>query len=617
MSRFTFTLALAMVAVFAFGQRVTTQKTFNKNDLTGEREYKKVSPNNEKNVNLNTLFDEDFDTYNNNNTNGAPDGWVVTSNIANQDSLNMFRNLAATHPSEIGTPWAGQATVRDEFLISPEFDVNPTNPQLWIDQRISHYWYVDQNSDDLIISVSDDDFATETVVFKEDDQALVEAAGLPWDYVSFDPYTAKIDLTPWAGSTIKVKFNTKSIGSADGTQGVSYYLDRVRSVENPQYDVATSGNYIGSWYEFGKYSIMPWDEVRGFNKMEAWATNQGYDDVTNVMLTATVNNGSTPILSIDTNFFLSGEQNLLTGTLDTFRMVDANAWMTSFDLFSLQPGDYIYKQTISMDETDANPSDNSWSYNFSITNSTSSKVLSRETDDDGYIGMDLYTDGAAGDKIGVKFICMQGEEINGISVWVDNSSSVGTVLKAFLYDANDAELASSGERDIDTPDLGNQVYIPFTSAIALDSLTQYSVAVSFGYDDASGEKLRIRSFGGYKNDDMYQMGALNLGGTWYAPLGATPKVLIHLTPNPVLNSNEVVNNNVSVYPNPTTGLLNVNNLVENSTIKVYNMIGAEVAVVENANQFNTIDLSSYNEGTYLVKIFSNNNIIVKKVNLVK
>ena len=36
MSRFTFTLALAMVAVFAFGQRVTTQMNFAKNNSVFE-----------------------------------------------------------------------------------------------------------------------------------------------------------------------------------------------------------------------------------------------------------------------------------------------------------------------------------------------------------------------------------------------------------------------------------------------------------------------------------------------------------------------------------------------------------------------------------------------------
>jgi len=619
MSRFTFTLALAMIAVFAFGQRATKRATFAQQNIKERAEFKRVAPENDKSINLNVLFDEDFNGYNVNNTNGAPDGWVVYSNIANQDSLNMFRSLANSHPGEIGTPWAGHATDRDEFLISPEIPVNTTHPSLWIEQRISNYWFVGQNSDDLMISVSNDDFATETLVFKEDDQALVEASGMPWPYVSFDPYTAKIDLSQWAGQNIKVKFHTKSIGSSDGTKGVSYYLRRVRSVETPQHDVAISGSYIGSWYEHGKYSIMPWDEVRGFTKMEAWATNYGYDDLTGLKFTATIDNGSTPIMSVDTNFFISGNQDLVANApLDTFRMTGYAAWVDSntFNLFSLQAGDFTYKQEVTCNEGDDNPGDNTWSFPITITNSTTDKTLCREIDDDGRIGMNLYTDGASGDKIGVNFLCMQGEEILGISVWVDAGSTEGTSLRAFLYDTDDNELATSGVRDIEAADLGGQVYLPFTSPIHLDSLSHYSVAAAMYY--GTDENLYIRSYGGYHNDDMYQMGHLNLGGTWYAPLGATPKMLIHLTPNTVTNVNTVtVNNNINVYPNPSTGLLHIDNLSENSTIKVYNMLGAEVASINNASEFNTVDLSSYNAGTYLVKVFSNNNVIVKKVNLVK
>ena len=620
MSRFTFTLALAMIAVFAFGQRATKRATFAQQTVKDRAELKRVAPENDKSINLNVLFDEDFNTYNENNTNGAPDGWQVYSDIANQDSLNMFRSLVATHPSEIGAPWAGAPTDRDEFLISPEIPVNATHPALWIEQRISYYWFVEQQSDDFWISVSNDDFATETVVFDEDDQASVEAAGMPWPYVSFDPYTAKIDLSAWAGQNIKVKFHTKSVGSADGTKGVSYYLSRVRSVETPQYDVATSGNYIGSWYEFGKYSIMPWDEVRGFTEMEAWATNYGYDDLTGLKLTATIDNGSTPIMSIDTTL-LSGALDLpANAPLDTFRMVDYAAWIDSntFNLFTLQAGEYTYKQEITCNEGDDNPDDNSWSFPISITNEPQNKVLCREFETDGVVKATNYVNGGSGDKFGVNFICMQGEDVMGMSVFVSNQTSVGTVLRGYLYnrDNNNEEIASTGLRDIEPSDLGNQVYLGFSSPVHVDSLTRYTSAVSLNFDPDS--VLALESYSGYKNDLMYQMGAINSGADWYSGSGTIVKMLIHLTPDGITGTNEVaVNNNINVYPNPSTGLLHIDNLSENSTIKVYNMLGAEVASVNNASEFNTVDLSSYNAGTYLVKVFSNNNVIVKKVNLVK
>lgn len=73
---------------------------------------------------------------------------------------------------------------------------------------------------------------------------------------------------------------------------------------------------------------------------------------------------------------------------------------------------------------------------------------------------------------------------------------------------------------------------------------------------------------------------------------------------------------VSIYPNPTRGLINIDN-VENAAVEVYNVIGELVASIDRANAFNTIDLSVYDQGTYIVRIASDDNIITRKVVLTK
>ena len=70
---------------------------------------------------------------------------------------------------------------------------------------------------------------------------------------------------------------------------------------------------------------------------------------------------------------------------------------------------------------------------------------------------------------------------------------------------------------------------------------------------------------------------------------------------------EVNNNAISVYPNPSNGLVNINN-VAGADIKIFNVLGEEVASIANANQLNTIDLSTYGVGNYYIKVISDNNI---------
>ena len=77
--------------------------------------------------------------------------------------------------------------------------------------------------------------------------------------------------------------------------------------------------------------------------------------------------------------------------------------------------------------------------------------------------------------------------------------------------------------------------------------------------------------------------------------------------------NTVANAEVNIYPNPTTGLVNVTN-VENATINVYNTVGELVKTVSNTN---TVDLSDVQNGTYIVKVITNNNIVVKNIVLAK
>jgi hypothetical protein len=72
---------------------------------------------------------------------------------------------------------------------------------------------------------------------------------------------------------------------------------------------------------------------------------------------------------------------------------------------------------------------------------------------------------------------------------------------------------------------------------------------------------------------------------------------------------------VSIYPNPTAGLLNVAG-ADNATISVFNISGQLVSEISSLRG-NTINLSALPNGMYLVKIQKGETIITKKVSLNK
>ena len=75
---------------------------------------------------------------------------------------------------------------------------------------------------------------------------------------------------------------------------------------------------------------------------------------------------------------------------------------------------------------------------------------------------------------------------------------------------------------------------------------------------------------------------------------------------------EISENRIEVYPNPTTGMLNIAN-AEGKSIVVINALGQVVAHIDNAAENQTIDLSRLCDGTYFVKVDGN----VVKISMIR
>ena len=78
----------------------------------------------------------------------------------------------------------------------------------------------------------------------------------------------------------------------------------------------------------------------------------------------------------------------------------------------------------------------------------------------------------------------------------------------------------------------------------------------------------------------------------------------------------IVDNDINIYPNPTNNILNITNIA-NAKVRIFNIIGKEVVSLDQTSDFTTIDMSNFAEGTYIVKIFTNSNIITRKISLIK
>ncbi len=83
-------------------------------------------------------------------------------------------------------------------------------------------------------------------------------------------------------------------------------------------------------------------------------------------------------------------------------------------------------------------------------------------------------------------------------------------------------------------------------------------------------------------------------------------------PNPTtvgLNENELKGNYVSVFPNPTTEIMNLSSSLKINTIEVHDLTGKILLSQENSN---SINLNQLNSGMYFLKVYCENNQFISK-----
>lgn len=98
---------------------------------------------------------------------------------------------------------------------------------------------------------------------------------------------------------------------------------------------------------------------------------------------------------------------------------------------------------------------------------------------------------------------------------------------------------------------------------------------------------------------------------------------INISSSVGLNETEIKNQNISIYPNPTSGQFSLsvsNNTYNLSNYQVMNNLGQVILknmIDAKQNQFNqSIDLSKYGKGVYLVSVFDKGGNMVKNVKVV-
>ncbi len=95
-----------------------------------------------------------------------------------------------------------------------------------------------------------------------------------------------------------------------------------------------------------------------------------------------------------------------------------------------------------------------------------------------------------------------------------------------------------------------------------------------------------------------------------ASCNASAVVIVNV--NTCTGINEASANSISVYPNPTNGVVNINltaELAKNASLEVYDALGKLVVKQILSNELNTINISNLENGIYVFKVLNNTNTV--------
>lgn len=382
----------------------------------------------------------------------------------------------------------------------------------------------------------------------------------------------------------------------------AWMVDDVKIISTPTYDLKTT--YSRHHVDMYQYSQIPINQVAP-TVFEVGVTNNGIDDLTNVQLTVSVTGQETTSLT-------SSAISLSAGDIDTLDV--------SFTPSAV--GTYNFSQALSLNETDEDPSNNSNLPNVTFQVTDYVYAVDKGAPYSNYPDLaDIFLDATIPrTEIGNSFDIFSNQTVYGVDIRISDLSDEGSELYATLYQINPtastaAELwtPTGTETDIyviepSTP-FNTIMTIPFLAPHNLNANTTYMVSVQTIAGDV------VYSGSGTTNGNTQSWGIIqnNTGITWTG-LSLVPVIRLNFQdPSTVSIDNASKLEGISIYPNPSTGIINISNdtNVEN-TIVVTDVTG-KVISTKVSTAAEAIDLSLAGTGIYIVEVVNENGKKVERV----
>ena len=412
--------------------------------------------------------------------------------------------------------------------------------------------------------------------------------------------SALVGLTPTELSDIYIRLHWT------GTWGYAWFVDDFAIIEQPQNDVQTSTAYISGENNSGvEYGRTPSNHVDANYFVGAQIFNFGVQDQTNVVMTGDFgsfgNSGSTTLLEADSSITIETTEAL---TLST----------------GLYEGDFT---SVSDQETSgaATFGNNVYERNFEVT----SDVYSLDGagnhpagyDDYTSLGTASFTDAEDGLVLATLYHLKQADQVSGLRVMLTSTgNTAGGEIIASIKDTSAfwanvmTNLFVSSATTVTANDISNgYVDVWFNEVLNINAGVYYAAIELYSFGNASD----IRVLDDRTVAQPSDASAIYIPGDQSYTNGTGTAIRMLMGDGWGVGVDEATLEGVSVYPNPSEGIVNITNTNnEENSIVVFDVLG-QIIMTKVSNTTTTIDLSNQGTGVYLVEVSNNNGTIIERV----
>lgn len=462
----------------------------------------------------------------------------------------------------------------------------------------------------------------------------VSTNGVDWtDFFPFPCLETGVTNPPcvrWSANPETVGVNISSVAANQPTvylqfewQGKWDYFWAIDDIELsplPPNEIELNNAYTSQTGTGEEYGRVPLSQARPTINIGAELYNYGGENQTNVTVTATTTGGSPSTVTATETVALIEP--------DSTFFFDTDAPIVA------EIGQYTVDFTMTSDQIalDLDTTNNRRSRHFSYTNDVYSLdaigLHPEGTESLTQVGTSSFLDNAENVKLMNYYEIYNTWTVTGVEIALGSATRIGSSIIVSILDTVDVLatpsvtnefLVQSEIHEITAGDsIAGVVGIAFDQPYELTPNAYYVVASCFAGSDG------VNPLHVYIQDDA-TVPQPGLASALWLPFDPPDNInfygngtawAIRLSSNPTIGVQEVAElEGVSMYPNPTTGILNINTTTnEKYTVEVMNMLG-ELIMTTKFTGMTTMDLANFADGVYSVRISNGTSATVQRVTL--